>query len=106
LQTIHAAIPVAFTLYMSSMLALSTLLLQIRSQAWILYGCLLKVSERNGKGTELLVTGRDDYEGTEVAALGIRRINLLIHIRRLSSPHAIIIKDSGDKEWAESITPL
>ena len=97
--------PVAFTLYMSSMLALSTPPLSESLTAMDLVRMSVERYLNGMKGYGLVGYGKDDYEGTEVAAWN-SPYNSLDSYPSLIIAACNCIKASGDKEWAEKYYPV
>jgi len=97
--------PVAFTLYMSSMLALSTPPLAESLTVMDLVRMSVERYLNGMKGYGIVGYGKDDYEGTEVAAWN-SPYNSLDSYPSLIIAACNYIKGSGDKEWAEKYYPV
>jgi hypothetical protein len=96
--------PVAFTLYMSSMLALNTPPLTDSLTALDLVKMSVERYLNGMKGYGLVGYGKDNYEGTEVAGWN-SPFNSLDSYPSLIIAACNYIKGSGDKEWAERYYP-
>ncbi len=96
--------PVAFTLYMSSMLALNTPPLTDSLTALDLVKMSVERYLNGMKGYGLVGYGKDNYEGTEVAGWN-SPYNSLDSYPSLIIAACNYIKGSGDKKWAERYYP-
>ena len=96
--------PVAFTLYMSSMLALNTPPLADSLTALDLVKMSVERYLNGMKGYGIVGYGKDNYEGTEVAGWN-SPYNSLDSYPSLVIAACNYIKGSGDKEWAVRYYP-